>query len=485
MAAYPTLLDGMLGASQTTAVPRVVLDALLAPRVPSDPDASGRAGLAPLGLRRVEAALVAGGFDPAEVAVVTAETLPRAVGPGTRVVALSSGDPLGLGMNSNTMTAIAGGRSCTEALFRRLLADARALRRRFPRLRIVVGGPGAWQLTTHDDARRRLGIDLVLTGYCEGQVADVFRRLVAGEDVSGLVACAWTGIEHVRPIRGATVMGIVETSRGCGLACDFCTLARVPMVHFPAEFIARDVTTNVAAGVRNVGLISEDFFRYGGPAAKVNPSASIALLKRLREIPGLAMLQLDHANVSSVAGFSDAELVEIHSLLCGGYPRPVWVNLGVETASGRLLDSLSARAKMRPFDAASWADACREQVLRLIKAGFLPMVSLVVGLDGETDEDVAGTRRWVESLSGERVLVFPLLLAPTEPGRRPVAARDLTAEHWRLIDACYRFNFKWVPHLLWSEETVARVPLAKRLALAALARGNALWWKLLLAWRSS
>ncbi len=484
MAAYPTLLDGMIGASQTTATPRPLLDLLVAPRVSTGRDGL-RAWQAPLGLRRVEAALLEGGFSPDDVAVVAPENLSRAVGRDTRILAISSGDPLGLGMNTNTMTAIAGGRSWTEALFRRLAGRARELKRAFPRLRIVVGGPGAWQLASRDGQRTGLGIDHVLTGYCEAQVARDFRRLAEGEVPPPVVACEWTGLAHVPAIRGATVMGIVETSRGCGLGCDFCTLAKVPMVHFPPEFVAADVATNVAAGVRDVGLISEDFFRYGSTATtRAKPAELIALLRRLREIHGLRMLQLDHANVTSVAAFSDAELAEVHALLCGGAERMVWVNLGVESASGRLMESLPARAKLRPFSATDWPDACREQVRRLARAGFLPMASLVVGLDGETDEDVAATRRWVESLSGERVLVFPLLLAPTDPGRRPTSRADLGAEHWRLIDACYRFNFKWVPRLLWSEESAAHVSLPKRLALAALARGNTPWWNMLLTLHS-
>ncbi len=481
MSAYPTLLDGMIGSSQTTASPRLALDLLVAPRVPSD---GVRARLAPMGLRRIEAALVASGFSPDDVAVVAPHRLSKAVGHDTRIIALSSGDPLGRGMNTNTMTAIAGGRSWTEVLFKRLLAKAVRLKRDHPALRIVVGGPGAWQLAQHDDARRSLGIDVVLTGYSETTAPALFRQAIAGENVEGVIPCDWPGLAGVPNILRPSVMGIVETSRGCGLGCDFCTLAKVPMVHFPADFIVRDVEVNLASGARNIGLISEDLFRYGGTASAPRPQELLALLRRLRKIDGLGMLQLDHANVSSVAACSDAELADIHLLLSGSRPRPVWLNLGVETASGRLLSSLPARAKMRPFDAAGWAEGCREQVRRLARAGILPMVSLVIGLEGETPEDIEITRRWVESLSGERVLVFPLLMAPTDSSRAPFGRRDLRPDHWALIKSCYRFNFKWLPGLFWSEQTAAGVGISRRVALAATARANVPWWKMLLALRS-
>jgi hypothetical protein len=107
-----------------------------------------------------------------------------------------------------------------------------------------------------------------------------------------------------------------------------------------------------------------------------------------------------------------------------------------------------------------------------------------MGLPGETPEDVEITRRWVASLRGERVLVFPMLLAPLSAGARPMTGADMTAGHWRLFQECYEFNFRWVPKLIWQEQTHARVPLWRRLAIALMGRGNVLWWKILFAIKS-
>ncbi len=483
MADYRTLLDGMLGASQTTSTPLPLLEMLIARPVAS---AGVRAVQAPLGLRRVEAALLGGGFTRGEVAVVTPERLGRAVGRDTRIVAVSSGDPLGLGMNTSTMTGVVGGRSCTVVFFERLLARARRLRRVFPEVKIVVGGPGAWQLAQHNADCERLGVDHVLAGYCEREVAEVFRRIAASEGVPTVFQCRWEAQDAVPPIRGATVMGIVEISRGCGLGCDFCTLRDVPMTHLPVETVLADVETNVASGIRDISLVSEDVFRYGGAGGpRTNPPAVLELLRQIRSVDGVRMIQVDHANVASVAGFSDAELGEMHALLSdGARGRHVWVNLGVETASGELLHRSGANAKMRPVAPADWADFCRRQVLRLGHAGFVPMVSLLLGLPGESARDVEATERWVRALRGERVVVFPLFLAPVAPGARPFALGDMTAAHCRLFEECYRLNFKWIPRMLWDEQSRARVPLLRRLALAFFARAYVPWHKALFALRS-
>jgi radical SAM superfamily enzyme YgiQ (UPF0313 family) len=479
MAAHRVLLDGMVCASQTTRAPWSVLGRLLAPRLSGH---GVRASLAPLGLRRVEAALLRDGFSAADVAVVSPERLHEAVGPNTVVVGVSTGDPLGRGMHSTTMAGFLGGRPWPAAAFQRLMRRLRRLRR-FNRFRIVVGGPGAWQLAGDDLACADLGVDHVLCGYAEGWAADAFRRLAAGQDLPRRPA-AENADTPVPPVRGATAMGAVEVSRGCGKGCRFCALSRVPMAHMPAETILADAQTNLAAGVRCMAAVGEDFFRYGAAqGAWANPKALLGLLSALRSLPTLGLIQIDHANVASVAEFSDADLHEARRLFVGDTGcRMPWLNLGVETVSGELLAAAGCVAKVRPHPIESWADLCREQVLRLVRAGFLPMVSLVMGLEGETPAHVAAAARWVRSLSVERVTVFPLFLAPMGNGR-PFSLTDMRQEHWDLWRACYDLDCRWTPRWVWDNQRAGGVGLARRLFLRSLAIGHSAGWKALTAWR--
>ena len=483
MAPYPLLLDGMLVASQTTTTPWPLVKALMVPRSHS----SGvRAGVAPLGLRRIEAALLAGGFSAGDVAVVTPGRLAEAVGPATRVVGATTGDPTGLGMHTTTTRAIAGGVGMPAAAFASLMRTVRrAISAAGTRPAVVAGGPGAWQLAGDPDAADRLGIDHVITGYAEGNVADVFRSILQGEDVARVVAGAPVDAAQAPPIAGASTMGIVEISRGCGLGCSFCTIARVPMQHLPEETILADARTNIEGGNDNICAISEDLFRYGADGARAKPEALLALLSRLRALDGVGLIQTDHANVVSIEQYADADLADVRRLLVGSTgQRFPWVNIGVETASGRLLRANGCAAKMGPHADAEWPGVCAEQVRRLCRAGFLPMVSIIVGLPGETPADVEETLAWVESLAGEPVAVFPELHAPVD-GATPVASNDLTPLHWRLIRACYRLNFKWVPRMYWDSQRASGVGLPKRCLIQALGLGQTALWKALFAWRSS
>ncbi len=85
-----------------------------------------------------------------------------------------------------------------------------------------------------------------------------------------------------------------------------------------------------------------------------------SLIRRLREVKPLKLIQIDHTNVISVAEYSDDDLREVHDLLVQGQRHDfLWVNLGVETASGELLDMNQKGGKIRPFKPEEWGEGVR------------------------------------------------------------------------------------------------------------------------------
>ncbi len=478
MAEHRTLFAGMVAAAQTTTTPRILMDHVLAPR--------GR-HTAPMGLRRIEAALLGDGFDADDVAVVHGDALPDAIGPNTRIIGVSAGEACGLGMNSTTMTAISGGEIYARRLVRELMERIARLKTRAPHASVVMGGPGTWQLLADDELRRDLGVDHVVTGHAEGNVARLFHRIADGEGGPPILHGEPISASQIPSIRGPSTMGVVELSRGCGMGCTYCTMGRVPMQHLPEETILADVETNLAAGVRSISAISEDMLRYGANGRDTNPEALLGLLRAMRKLDGLGLVQTDHANVISVAGFSDDELRELRELMVGdtGCELP-WINLGVEAASGELL-ARSGSAKLGDVDPADWGDFCATQIRRLIRAGFLPMASLMMGLPGERPEHVRASVDWVEALAHEPLTVFPVLYAPIDGAATP-GRRDLTPAHWELIDRCYDVNFREVPRMVWDNQRAAGVGVGRRMLMQMLGRGQIVQWKMLLAyhaWRSA
>jgi radical SAM superfamily enzyme YgiQ (UPF0313 family) len=482
MADYPTLFDGIMGTVQTNVVPAFIMRRFLSPPVPT---AGPRARKAPLGLRRIEASLLRGGFSPDDVVIVPPENLPAVVGRDTRIVAVASGDPFGLGMSNTTMTDMAGGRLYTELWFGAMLRQVKELKQRFG-FRVVAGGAGAWQFAQREEQRATLGVDTVVSGYAEGVAPELFRKLAGGGDAPAFVHADTLPTADIPAIAGPTSMGVAEISRGCGKGCEFCTVATEPMLHLPEETILADVQTNLAGGVDNIVLISEDFFRYGTPSHvnDVNPAAVKSLVRKIRDLRGLRLIQIDHANIISAARYSDDDLREVYSIMTEGQRhRYLWFNLGVETASGELLDRNMRGGKIRPWKAGEWSDLCEETCRRAVRAGFFPFISVILGLPGETSDDVRKTVRLIERLYHEKLCVFPIFYAPVSPEQgRAFTIADMTPDHWRLFRLGYELNFKWIPKMYWDNQVGAGAGISKRLFIQMTGRLQTVQWKAKFAW---
>jgi radical SAM superfamily enzyme YgiQ (UPF0313 family) len=447
---------------------------LLSPKLPVD--AAGRAKVAPLGLRRIEAALIAAGTcDAADVAVTTPEALDRVIGPETRVVGVSSSDPLGRGMSNTTTAVFCGGELYTRRWTRELLGRIAEAKNRFG-FKVLFGGAGAWQLSADDEQRRGLGIDTVFEGYFERQGPALVADMLRGEQPPEIVRESHHCVDAAAGITAPSLMGAVELSRGCGKGCSFCAMGRMKMAHFSPERICRDIERNLAGGVANVVSTSEDFFRYGAQGPRVNPEAIFSLLERIRGLDGLRFLQVDHANISSVLQFDAADLREIRRLMTWDQRcEALWVNLGAESANGDLV-ARTGPAKILPFAPADWESMILESVVRLEEAGFYPVVSLVLGLPGETPDDVARTRRLVDRLAEHRAVVFPVFHEPIHGDGRFHVGR-MRMDQFELFRRCYDLNFDRVPDVFRDNQRAGGVPWAKRKIVRMLGRGEVLLWR--------
>jgi hypothetical protein len=145
--------------------------------------ADGRAGTAPAGLRVLEAVL-AREFGTDHVAVCHPDQLLDFIGERTRVVAVSTHNPLGTTFAAGVYASIFGSsREPVNALYPRRMFDT--IRRCRPRhgFDVILGGSGAWPIE-ETGSETAFGIDTVVRRRRKRRSRDLFRRALEGEPLS-------------------------------------------------------------------------------------------------------------------------------------------------------------------------------------------------------------------------------------------------------------------------------------------------------------
>jgi hypothetical protein len=251
------------------------------------------------------------------------------------------------------------------------------------------------------------------------------------------------------------------------------------MAHLPLGTILADLQTNARAGVRAAVLGSEDFFRYGAAGPAVRFEKLRELLLEAGKVEGISLLQIDHANVSSIVQLSLEQLREVRSLLVGRRRVELpWVNIGVESANGELVQTNSP-GKVAPFRAEDWGSMVRQVAARVAEAGFFPVFSLVLGLPGECAEDVRRTISLVRELAARPASIFPIFYEPL-PGRgadERFGVAKVGPEHLELLRVSYEANFRWVPRLFTDNQWAAGVGWTRRTVFQCLGRGQVPLWR--------
>lgn len=419
-------------------------------------DANGRAGTAPAGLRVLEAVL-AREFGPDHVVVCYPDQLRQFIGNATRVVAVSTHNPLGTTFAAGVYASIFGtSREPVNALYARRMFDTIRQCREHHQFQIVLGGSGAWQIyETNSEAE--FGIDSVVTGRAESRdVIDLFRRGLAGEKLPKRVDAnhPHDAAELLVP-QTRTSFGVIEMTTGCGRRCAFCQPDLNPRISVPKAEIMKAVAANVADGNVQVSLATEDMFVWrtdeaGLPFFVPNRTELLDLYKNIVEHPGVEQITLSHATIAPAVVDPDL-IAELSELLLDKSPiklnavsthperRALAPLIGIETGSVRVARQIMA-GKALPFDIKDWPHIVLNGLEVLNRNNWFPVCTLIVGSPGETDEDSMATldllyeveRRglhcmWVPSI------FTPLVRTRMENGEGVRETQHLTRLQWQVI----------------------------------------------------
>jgi len=132
------------------------------------------------GLRKIESLLI-DAFGEENLVVTHYDSLEKFIGKNTKIVGISTMDPMGLAYVSTTYNSLIGfgGEALNAFEFEKVVKHPSILRYK---PKIVVGGAGCWQIT-EAKKQKEFGIDVLFQGEAEEDIVEIFKKLLNGEQV--------------------------------------------------------------------------------------------------------------------------------------------------------------------------------------------------------------------------------------------------------------------------------------------------------------
>lgn len=415
------------------------------------------------GLRKIESILIKE-FGEENIVVSHYNNLEKFIGENTKIVGISTMDPLGLAYVSTTYNSLIGfgGEALNSSEFKKLVSHP-SLQKYKPK--IVVGGAGSWQIN-ECNAQKQLGIDVLFQGEAEHDLVVLFKKLMDGKDVKSYYISKKPKLEEVPLIRHGASYGMVEITRGCGRGCQFCSPTMRTKFSFPLNHIMKEVEINIKEGVKSIFTVTEDIFLYQSkPGFIPNREKIVKLYKSIASYPGVEHILLSHASLAPVI-YDNKLLEELTPILIDKtkwhpgtsklYKKPfISVEVGIETGSVRLMKKYM-KNKALPYSVDNWPELVTEGIGILNDYDWWPLCTFMTGQPNETEDDVRATLDLIDDLRNHNAKMFytPVLFIPLKEAilgnHHRTNLNNLTELQWEVLSRCWKNNIDfWTPDLKW------------------------------------
>jgi len=400
---------------------------------------------APYGLRKIEGQLIKEGFD---VLTVDPDHLDKYID-DAKVLGIHVMDPFGLGPASSTFTAVLKKEPFLAKHFRLLMENPVIRRAKKRGLKIIVGGPGVWQFRYRPDFVEKYGIDCIVDGEAEKVIGKLVQAALKGEELPKYYEVGpkeIPGLDEIPDITAPSINGLIEIGRGCPRGCKFCSVTLRPLRWYPYQKIMREISVNMERGyTTGACLHAEDVMLYGSP----NTMPKDEKLLRLHELVVKKCEQIgwSHCSLSAVAAKPKlfAAVAEIIK-----QKQPWWgAEVGIETGSPELAKKIMP-AKAHPFKPEEWPEVVRIGMGLMHDHGLVPACTLIVGVPGETEDDLIKTIELVDDLKDIKSLIVPLYFVPMGRMKNEdwFKCEEIAGLYRELSVKCIKHDIHWVYSLI-------------------------------------
>jgi len=439
--------------------------------VERNPDGSARQ--MPAGVRLLEKSLLRE-FNSRDIAVCYPDDLDKFLGPRTRAVGVSTHNPLGVTFAAGVYTSMFGSSKepinshYAKMMFARIKANP--FRKNF---KVSVGGSGGWQIS-QTSSFEALGVDCVVEGRSESHEAvALFYQAIRGEELPREVTVAHpTHREAILVPERRSTFGVIEMTTGCGRRCQFCVPDLNPQIDVPKDKIMAAVRANVREGNNQISLATEDMFIWGQvrtdtPFFFPNREALVDLYTDIVNTPGVKHHVLSHCTMAPFV--VDPLLIKkLSNALLDKSPVRIRLSkhpekralsplIGFETGSVRMGKKIMP-SKAVPFSIEDWPSVILEGLRVANENNWFPVMTLMVGNPGETDEDSKATLDLLYEIErrGLFAILIPSIFTPLhdtrmEKQRGVTETRQLTPLQWQIIMKCWKMILeptsmsRWAP----------------------------------------
>lgn len=399
---------------------------------------------APYGLRKIEAKLLSEGFN---VLTVSPAQLKKNIWKA-KVLGIHVMDPFGLGPASSTFAAILKKEPFLAQYFRAILSQKEVREAKKRGLKIIVGGPGAWQFSYRQRFVKEFGIDCVVEGEAENVIGKIIRAALNGESLPQFYEVGIKeapSLDEIPEIVNPSINGLVEIGRGCCRGCKFCSVTLRPLRWYPFDKIIREIDVNLKGGIDKVCLHAEDVMLYGSKNTLPDDEKLIQLHKLVMK--KCASLGWSHCSLAAVASkpkvFEKVAEVILQNQSWWG------AEVGIETGSAELAKKIMP-AKAHPFKPEEWPQVVRTGMGLIHDNKMMPACTLIVGVPEETEDDLVKTIELMDDLRDITSLIVPLFFVPMGmlKGEDWFKETGLTELHMELLKKCLQHDLYWIDKLI-------------------------------------
>jgi hypothetical protein len=436
-------------------------------------NADSSARYMPAGVRLVETSLLRE-YAREDIVACYPDDLDKFIGPRTRVVAVSTHNPLGVTFAAGVYASMFGSSRMpiNSHYSRQVFAKIKASPYR-DSFKVIVGGSGGWQII-QTNTYEELGVDCVVEGRSESaDTMALFSKAIRREEIPRQAQ-----VNHPKEPEAIlfpdarTTFGVVEMTTGCGRRCQFCVPDLNPQIDLPKDKIMAAVRANVRQGNKQISLATEDMFIWGQvrtstPFYFPNREALLDLYSEIANTPGVEQHLLSHSTIAPavvdpllIRKLSEILLpkspVRLPSLSSDPEKRILSPLIGLETGSVRMAKMMMP-SKGVPFAIEDWPSVVLEGLRILNENNWFPAMTLMVGSPGENDEDVKATLDLIYEMQRRDLFAFliPSIFTPLHDTRMEkkqgvTQTRQLTQLQWQLMMKCWHMNLRFGVYTWWA-----------------------------------